>query len=202
MTRKPRTQGYKARARAYCARRKGLALLARRAIHSALPARCHRCHGPGPLTPYSTTWHGRHRGPAKIIPAMLGGPAGVLWEASLIRSGDRALLCQACKPQPRPEEQYARQARLAIIAAMGGTCRRCGSTHRLALDRLDPPVFRNRATTPGERHKLGCMSKLIYYAHLTRSARTQVLCTPCNSHANAERPGWGEAVRRRALTYC
>lgn len=72
------------------------------------------------------------------------------------------------------QRQWARRKRAEILAALGGFCSICGSTHELEFD-VKVPV------DDGEHHGREWSWRMSFYREQFARGNLQVLCSPCNT---------------------
>jgi 5-methylcytosine-specific restriction endonuclease McrA len=72
----------------------------------------------------------------------------------------------------------------AILTVLGRKCRRCGSTHNLELDLIDPT-----ADVGGKHHRQWNKSqRMTFYRRQLLKNNLQTLCGKCNTRKRSEQP--------------
>lgn len=89
------------------------------------------------------------------------------------------------------QKEWARTARLNLIAALGGSCSACGSRENLELDCMTP--------MGDGHHRMDTSSRVSFYRRMHRAGNLQLLCARCNAaKGDMTQETWLAALRSAA----
>lgn len=73
----------------------------------------------------------------------------------------------------KPQKEWAKRARVALLQVLGGKCKRCGVTEDLQFDCIVPQ---------GDyHHRMDTSARISFYRGQHRLGNVQVLCDRCHS---------------------